>query len=268
MFYPLLELLMETVRDEPAGEIICLLDGVDECQPDAREQFLDEFGRLYCEPHGLRPAATCIKFLFKSQPIAVIDRILSRFEQAVNIIRFDGDEQTDAISEVINMVINKRVPGVVPALNASSQSIISEHLKATKHRTYLWLYLVLGEIQQNLPIYHEVGSIKDLIAELPNSVNAAYERSLNQSLDTSITWTILKIIVAAKRQLTALALTVAEAIIIIEEIDPVRTKIFASGMRIVLPTFAKYVVSISIHDSNVSLRHQTAREFLLRPTDD
>jgi len=153
MFDPLWDLLVKTARDQSAGEIICLLDALDECQADARKQLLDQLIKFYNDANMSGPTGRRIKFFITSRPIADIDSFLSRFSQAVDVIRFDGDEQTDTISEEINLVINKRIPEVIPQLTVTSQSRISEHLKATKHRTYLWLYLVLEEIRQKSPLY-------------------------------------------------------------------------------------------------------------------
>jgi hypothetical protein len=262
MFHPLWDLLITTAGDSSTGEVLCLLDALDECQADARKQLMDQLEQFCNDPRLNDPNGPCIKFLITSRPINDVDKFLSRFSQAINIVRFDGDEQTNLIGEEINLVIDKRIPEIVPQLDRISQSLISENLKASKHRTYLWLHLILGEIDQKFPIYDDVNSIKELIADLPESVSAAYEKILNQSLDRAITWTILKIIVAAKRPLTEIELAVAEAVIRKNQARSyedlrLRDEGHASNLRKICGFF------ISIHDSKVYLIHQTAREFLL-----
>ncbi|KIX01363.1 uncharacterized protein Z518_09088 [Rhinocladiella mackenziei CBS 650.93] len=247
MFYPLWELLMTTSRHQAAGEIICLLDALDECQPDAREQLLDQLAEFYSNANVVGPAGPRIKFLITSRPNDDIDSKFRRLDATVNFIEFAE---------------------VVPRLDKASHSLIAGYLKPMEHRTYLWLYLVLQEIQRKFPSHATVRKIETLIGQLPTSVTKAYETILNQSSDQQVARTILKIIIAAKRDLTVEEMTVAIAITrtkeprSYQELDLEPEKVRESSLRNICGFF------ISINKSKVSLIHQTAREFLLRSTGD
>jgi ankyrin repeat protein len=264
MFSELWKVLMKTAQDQSAGEIICLLDALDECQADAREQFLGQLNQLYNDFKPNVPNQPHIKFLITSRPNSDIDAKFCLLDPLTNFIEFAGDDQSDLISKEISLVIDRRIPEVVPKLDAKSQTRLAEDLKSMGHRTYLWLHLVLKEIQRKFSSYSTLKRIKNLVQQLPASVADAYENILNRSSDPQVARDILMIVLAARRPLTVHEMSVAVAIQrskrpkSYEDLDLEPEDIRESNLRDICGFF------ISIHQSKISLIHQTAREFLLR----
>jgi hypothetical protein len=95
-------------------------------------------------------------------------------------------------------------------------------------------------------------------------VAEAYENILNRSSDPQVARDILMIILAARRPLTVYEMSVAVAIKrskrpqSYEDLDLEPEEIRESNLRDICGFF------ISIHQSKISLIHQTAREFLLK----
>ncbi|RMZ76840.1 hypothetical protein DV738_g4654, partial [Chaetothyriales sp. CBS 135597] len=206
MFNVLWDLLLNTAKQPATGEIICVLDALDECQANARKALLVKIVEFYnacakaTNPQG--PQQPCIKFLITSQYRDDIDLRFVHLDPTSNFIRFPGDDRSDLLRQEIDLVIDRLIPEKVPRLNQQSQLLLAEHLKSIDHRTYLWLHLILEEIEQKFPSNSTLARIKTLIAELPNTVNGAYEGILVRSPDPENTRMILQILLAAKRELT------------------------------------------------------------------
>jgi ankyrin repeat domain-containing protein 50 len=268
MFSELWKVLMKTAQDQSAGEIICLLDALDECQADAREQLLEQLNQLYNDPKLNGPNGPHVKFLITSRPNSDIDGKFRLLDPLTNFIEFAGDDRSDLISQEISLVIDRRIPEVVPRLDVKSRSLLAEHLKLMGHRTYLWLHLVLKEIQRKFSSYSTLKRIENLVQQLPASVAEAYENILNRSSDPQVAHDILMIVLAARRPLTVYEMSVAVAIKrskrprSYEDLDLEPEEIRESNLRDICGFF------ISIHQSKISLIHQTAREFLLRTASD
>ncbi|RMD43598.1 hypothetical protein DV735_g1500, partial [Chaetothyriales sp. CBS 134920] len=206
MFNTLWDLLLNTAKHPSAGEIICVLDALDECQSDARKALLAKVVQFYnaCakETNGQGPQQPRIKFLITSQYRDDIDLRFAHLDPMSNFIRFPGDDRSDILRQEIDLVIDQLIPEKVPKLNRQSQLLLAQHLKSIDHRTYLWLHLILEEIEEKFPSNSTLTRIKALIGELPNTVNEAYEGILLRSPDPESTRMILQIILAAKRELT------------------------------------------------------------------
>ncbi|RMZ75650.1 hypothetical protein DV737_g5178, partial [Chaetothyriales sp. CBS 132003] len=210
MFNTLWDLLLNTARHPAAGEIICVLDALDECQADARKALLAKlvhfFNAAIKDTNSQQP---CIKFLITSQYREDIDLRFALLDPASNFIKFPGDDRSDLLRQEIDLVIDQRIPEKVPKLNQQSQLLLAEHLKSIEHRTYLWLHLILEEIEDKFPSTSTLTRIKALINELPSTVNEAYEGILHRSPDPENVRVILQIVLAAKRELTVNELIVA-----------------------------------------------------------
>ncbi|OAP54807.1 hypothetical protein AYL99_11255 [Fonsecaea erecta] len=264
MFYPLWNLLMATAGDSSSGEVICLLDALDECQADARQQLLDQLRQFYDDTRQSGPKTPRIKFLITSRPNSDIDGKFRLLGPEVNFIVFAGDDRSDLISQEINLVIDQRMPEVVPRLDSASRCVLADHLKGMQHRTYLWLHLVMEEIRLRFASHATVKRIETLLQQLPTSVVDAYENILGRSVEPEAARIILQIVLAATRPLTVDEMTVAVAIArtkyvrSYEDLDLESDDVRESNLRNMCGFF------ISISDSKVSLIHQTARDFLLK----
>ena len=178
-------------------------------------------------------------------------------------IQLGGDEKSQEISQEINLVIEYSVPRVAPSLSENDQAKVIEHLKGTAHRTYLWLHLMLKEIEHNIVAYNTEKRLASIIKKLPTSVYDAYERILERSTNRESARNILQIVFAAKRALTVSEMNVALALALqgrcssYDALDRPSDQEFKSNVKQICGLF------VSIIDQKVYLLHQTAREFLL-----
>ena len=255
--------MLETLSDPTTGEVIWVLDALDECSDSERTRLLDCLTEIYSSEERQKNTNIKLKTLVTSRQYHDLEVRFRRLKGMAGYIQLDGDEKSDEISREISLVIEYSVPRVAPSLRENDQAKVIEHLRSTPHRTYLWLHLMLKEIEHKVVAYGTERRIASIIKKLPMSVYEAYERILERSADQESARKILQIVIAAKRALTvpemnaALALALQERCFSYDALDCPSDQEFKSSVKQICGLF------VSIVDQKVYLLHQTAREFLL-----
>ena len=268
-FGRLWEILIECAQDPEAGEIICILDALDECEKGSRRQLLEKlvsFSKI--EAH--KSYSCRLKFLVTSRPYDDLEEKFKSLSDASTYLHFDGDDKSQRIGEDINLVIDHEMLRIAKTFSDEHCKRITDRLKEMNNRTYLWLFLTLDIIRGSRSQYSKMSSIDSLLSSLPSKVSDAYEEILSRSSDEVTARVLLQLIVAATRPLSlqevniALTLATQEASCtslkaLNQDLWP--QKHFESIVRNMCGLF------VSIYDGKLSLIHQTAREFLVRNTE-
>ena len=266
-FSELWRLLLECVRSSDTGEVVCILDALDECDKRSRDELINKLKDFYCQPHDLAHTSSKLKFLITSRPYDDLEAYFGKF-LTTKYLRFDGDDKSADIGREINLVIDERVNTVMSSFNADDRLKISQRLKSMKNRTYLWLYLIFDIIKENLSRYGKRSSFENLMSDIPSQVSEVYEKILSRSQDEVQTDILLQIILTAARPLTLdeanVALTLALQKQRFISYKAVESELwprdnFGSIVKNLCGLF------ISVYDSKLSFIHQTAREFLINP---
>ena len=268
MFSLLWDVLEQAAADSQAGEIICVLDALDECREEAREELIQQLSRFYSSPNKLQ---TRLKFLATSRPYVDIERTFHREIDNIASINLRGEEESEKISEEMDLVIGERVPEICrarrPPISPEVQHDLISCLREFEHRTYLWLYLVLDVVQKSLE--STKFRLERLVKTLPRSVADAYEKMLRRIDEEQVQEAkcLLHIVVAAVEPLTLSEMNIALAVNAnLEYGEPCQSyddlelqseEAFQEKIRTLCGLF------IIIVDSKVYLIHQTAKEFLV-----
>ena len=245
-----------------AGEIVCVLDALDECHDPDRLELI----RSICEL--TRSATGKVKFLITSRPYSTILRRFRGHSNDAGIIRLSGEDEQeiDKIAQEIDLVIRSRVDLITNQmeLEDDEKDFLLDQLLSIPHRTYLWVTLTLDVIE-NVTTFTK-GNVRDCVQNLPSNVDEAYERILRRSQDIAKTKKLLHLVTSAFRPLTLAELSTAMAV---EDhhtsnprIEVMSEKRFKQAVRDLCGLF------LTIIDSRVYLLHQTAREFLVRKGSD
>ena len=272
MFDTLWDILKEAAADLEAGQIICLLDALDECKESARKDLIAKLSNLHSTQ---TETYTKLKFLVTSRPYSDIERAFRKNTKDMSSISLKGEEESEKISKEINRVIEDQIPRISGTfeypLKLEVQKALVEHLKSMKNRTYLWLHLVLDVIRETQESTKD--RLKTLIDTIPESVDKAYERILNKikNRDWVMARRLFHIIVVAAAPLTLREMNIALAIeeklekgeicqsidhLVLDDENPFKTKV-----RNLCGLF------VSVIDSKVYLTHQTVKEFLVSKKD-
>jgi len=150
LFSELWAILRASVTDPTAGNTICVLDALDECEESGRILLIDSLKQFH-RNSGWNGTNGFVKFLVTSRPYQSIERKFRVLENALPQIRLAGEDETESIKEEIDLVIKDRVGGLRDDLELDSRVAgnLESKLLSMDHRTYLWLKLVLFELENN-----------------------------------------------------------------------------------------------------------------------
>ncbi|MCJ1428331.1 hypothetical protein MMC29_006240, partial [Sticta canariensis] len=266
-FSELWGLLVECAKNPETGEIICVLDALDECEKDARNQLIHKLVGFFSQIKSDKNPSFTLKFLVTSRPYDDLEQQFQPLSGVSTYLRFDGDDELETIGKEIDLVIDAKIPDIASDFSDGERTRISKHLKKMGNRTYLWLFLTIDIIMESRSNFRRVSSIDMLLSNLPSKVSDAYEKILARSSDKNLARILLQLIVAATRSLSLTEVNVALAIATQRErgtsqkaLDLWPSENFRSTIKNICGLF------VSVHDGKVSLIHQTAREFLTRTT--
>ncbi|KAF0324234.1 nacht and ankyrin domain protein [Colletotrichum asianum] len=262
-FYQLWKILVDCATNTAAGEIVCVLDALDECSKEGRQELFQVLETFYFgeQKHA---ASSQLKFLITSRPYDDLEISFERIAMAQSYIRLDGDDKSEEIRHEIDLVIDHKVNEFGKDFREEHRQAISKRLKAMENRTYLWLHLTLSIIDKKRSAYCKPSSVQTLLSSLPSSVFDAYEKILSHSRDKKQARNLLNIILAATQPLTldeinwALTLQAKDFMDQKELEDDVWPR---DGFKMTVKNLCGLFVSVV--DKKVSFIHQTAREFLM-----
>lgn len=256
LFHKLWHILIRAASDPRAGEIVCVLDALDECAESDRFRLIDALNALYKRPASGN-ATFQLKFLVTSRPYLDIEK------QFCPTIRLHGEKESEAISREINIVIKERVSqiGQQRLLDESERSTLETELLSIPHRTYLWLKLIMEAISDEIRLSKK--KLRAVVGTLPTTVEEAYDAILSRVKegDKKTVQKLLHIIVAAIRPLTLREMNIALAIedhnLGYEDLDIENEMRFETSTKQICGLF------VSVIDQKVYLIHQTARSYLI-----
>ncbi|KAI9685674.1 MAG: hypothetical protein M1822_004234 [Bathelium mastoideum] len=256
-FETLWNILGEMSQDKANGRpIVCVIDGLDECEEADRKIFIETLDKWYSEQKK-RTSGTehPLKFLITSRPnILVIDQFFDH-----PTIRLKAEDETKAISQDIQLVVASRMAAIGRRrkLPEDEQKSMAEYIVTNADRTFLWVELVLQSIEKSERFSKK--SLKALLEHLPPGLDGIYTKILSESPASQHTRKLLNIVVAAFRPLSVKELNVAFCLDLTDrkEEDVDLEPDIESTVKSLCGIFLR------ITDSTIYLAHQTAKEFLL-----
>ncbi|KFY18040.1 hypothetical protein V492_00187 [Pseudogymnoascus sp. VKM F-4246] len=253
-------------QDPRAGEIICILDALDECRVSELEQLLQKLCSFYDEPSRF-PRNMALKFLVTSRPLQHIETEFSDLSRKIPAIRLAGEEHTDEILQETGLVIEHEIEKIHRdfPMHPKTISILRDEFTKVENRTYLWLMLIFDLIRQDLQSVVTSAEREKLFQSIPRSVDTAYTAILNKSTNKSRARKLLQIVCVATRPLSVMEITTA---LLIQECHKTY-----DDLEMPSDGFSKTYIRnlcglfVSVIDGRVFLLHQTAKEFLMPKED-
>ncbi|KAH8199872.1 hypothetical protein TruAng_005988 [Truncatella angustata] len=261
-FSELWSILLDCACTTDAGEIVCVLDALDECQEDSRNDIIGKLQDLFSRT-GVASRRTCrLKFFVTSRPYDTIERSVRDLLNS-SCLRIDGEDHSAAISEDINRVIDFTIPKLIRDFSNYDLRRISERLKAMENRTYLWLRLTFYIIEQGSD-YSRPSDVDTLLDDLPSEHAKAYEKILNRVKQSRFTSILLQLMLAATQPLSIDEANYALALAA-ENSKPTSSSAINLWPKESFKNIAKSYCGllVDIHDSKLFFIHQTVRAFLL-----
>ncbi|PWW77828.1 hypothetical protein C7212DRAFT_356725 [Tuber magnatum] len=247
-------ILVKSVTDEGCGDLICVLDGLDECEKKTRAQLLPRLTRL-AESGDSNPP---LKFLVTGRPYHEIRKEL---DSRATTIRLKGEEEVNAITTDVNRVIDDGIRELESVWESPAElEYLGNLLKSSADRTFLWVSLVL-EILKDC----EGGSrneFTNIVTTASRDLAGFYTKILDKSAQPDQARRVLHIVVAAARPLTLAEMNIAFTIRQHHKsMGDIRGGLYTGFEQEVKNLCGLFV---RIIDSKIYLVHQTAREFLIK----
>lgn len=265
--YELWRILQTAVTSTDGYRVTVVIDALDEtCQKD-RQILIELLHTFYSQSSRLALRRSCLKFLVTSRPYNEIEDDFKRIRPHLPMIRLHGELENDKIHEEINLVVRLKVAALAVEndLSRNTTEKLKQKLLKMKHRTYLWLYLAIGEVENIFKRSFQPNSelIESIL--LPTSVEDAYEKILTRvpKSQKEMVIQIFYIIVGARRPLTTGEMAMALGIHLRRGLQSfAEFKIAESRLKRIICDLCGLFVFIN--HSKVYLIHETAKEFLVQ----
>ncbi|XDG09599.1 hypothetical protein ABKA04_009214 [Annulohypoxylon sp. FPYF3050] len=282
------QVFTDSVERKDANNTICILDGIDECDPELRRRFLqiisDYFadkGREWAQAQEIGNKITMPKFkiLVTSRPEIQIkiafrtdsrssSQNLSSVSSQHAIIRLRGEDEIDSISDDITKVVHAKVDELIcQGFPIEVLNDIRGKILARADRTFLWVSLILSLLEQKV----EAGASRRELDKLLRNrdIYNIYSELLATRSGSQKARKILMIMLAATRPMTVSEISIALAVVPEDETKRdgrTTLKHIEDDIRYPLENHIKSLCGhfIRIIRKRVYFVHETAREFLLK----
>ncbi|KAL9100922.1 MAG: hypothetical protein Q9163_003758 [Psora crenata] len=259
-FLRLWSIFTEAATDPLAGDVICVLDALDECDEQERLELIKAL-EDFCLPHQSLFSASRLKFLLTSRPYFPIRREFDKLLQASENIELAGEDESASIKIEIDLVIKHNVAKLARENRLTGR--VSDHLEKrllkTENRTYLWLRLIWEIIKKDMS--GTITEMNEVIDNLPSGIQDSYEALLQRCPNRLFAKKVLQIVLVAWRPLTLEEIDVAMGVN--EQTSSYADLELEGSSRLQETLPSRCGLMVSIIDSKVYFIHQTVKEFLL-----
>jgi hypothetical protein len=270
LFDDMFGILCQAATDPSVGQIVCVLDALDECSPDDRFSLIEAITNLYHKAknptsNGNHPK---LKFLLTSRPYSDIHSQFHDLMKETPTIHLSGDHESEKIKDEIDLVIDVDIPKLAGerGFDEEATKYLLEELHTVDNRTYLWLSLIMEEIRLSQRPANK-RELRKIISGLPRSLIDAYDGILKRCRHPDLARQLLHIILAAHEPLTVDDMKITTALASdfeyrsYDEIGIERSDVFEMRIKNACG------LMVTIDDGSVFLIHQTAKEFLINDGD-
>jgi hypothetical protein len=184
-FEELWRTFISAATDPSAGDVVCVLDALDECKVADRNKLISHLEDFYRHSDNTSQRGSKLKFLVTSRPYGEIELEFSPLISSVPTIRLAGEDESDKISNEIGFVIQAKVKEIAETCKLTDrlQSLLHKRLCEVPNRTYLWLHLTLDEVRSKIRKGKTEKKMLTIINTLPSTIEEAYEAILERCED-------------------------------------------------------------------------------------
>jgi ankyrin repeat protein len=248
-FEALWRILSNMLRDPKSGDVVFLIDALDECEELSRESLIESLKWLPEE------VSADYKVLITSRPGYDKGNILDEISTCLRV-------DTGNINKDLFQFISSRVGDISRRKRWSSalQRDVQKTLTEKAQGTFLWVSLVLKDLERT-----NTHQVREKLKKLPPGLDEMYDRILSeigfeQAEDATF---VLQCIVAARRPLTTSELATAFILkgrgLVVDE-PPSEDELDESRE---IYTICGDIVYLDAHNVTVNLIHQSAKDYLL-----
>lgn len=255
------------LKDPKSGPVFIIVDALDECEGKTCRQFLNSIYTLVRDPSFSARSSGRVKFLLTSRPALRQTHTLdwddtcSDVESSLSI-----DEGEPGYKGDLQAFIQNRVEALSRRRNCPTEvkEFLLQTLSSRAGHTFLWIHMILASLEKSLLV--SMKDFQDIVSQIPPSLESTYKSFLaaipRDYHDTASV--LLQLLLASSRPLTLDEMNVAFTI---KSDHQTAADIDRDAQNAIVLTIQGVLGPlVRISDNKVALIHQTAKEFLLRPT--
>ncbi|KAI1358964.1 ankyrin repeat protein [Xylaria arbuscula] len=241
-FVALWRVFLTLLQQTQSSQVVCVLDGLDECDKESLRQLLDALGNCLSGFQEMPKPPLKLILLSRPQP-AILENKLGKFKQ----IRLDDSEIQ--ISHDVERYIFAKVEELACKQNFTKDMVaqIRKALVAGANGTFLWVGFVANELQDR-----SWDEINEILRRVPRGLGGVYRRLLQQIDDKEALVPVLQWIVLAARPLTVDELVIAtntQARGVLTATENMKNQLSLCGLL------------VKLEGDVVNLVHESAKEF-------
>lgn len=241
-FNSLWRLFSTILHKSGPSQVVCVLDGLDECEKESLKQLLDALEEQFLESNEKLAPRLKVIVLSRPQP-ALLESKLGQHR------RIKLDDSDMEVGKDVEKYITAKVAELASEHILSEDMLqqVQQALMAGADGTFLWVGFVADELKGK-----SWDNIKDILRRVPKGLGGVYRRLLHQVEDKEKLVPILQWIVLAARPMTVDELTAAAEIKASNALTPT---------EITKARLASCGLLVKIDGDVVNLVHESAREF-------
>ena len=258
-FSSLWNIFLRVASDPKSGTVYIIVDAIDECDEDSRQLLLESIKDLLYGPELSGAHQSSIKFLLTSQPTTSNSFMTPFLDSCLAI-----DASQHRVEEDIRLVIQDKINDLarICGYDEKTKMNLEQTLYSKAGRTFLWVHMVLKALENSL--FHSQKDIEMIIDRLPSDLEATYESFLRNipeqhRLDGA---RLLNLALASSRPLRLHEIDIAFTIAADDKSEDAVWSNHQPSMARTIQGILGPLVRIS--EDEVSLVHQSAKDFLLR----
>ena len=242
-------ILAAVLRDPALGELVCVLDGLDDCDTDSTRWLVAKLVQFFSLQEDLTSRSTAARLVIVSRDVAGLRQTAQ--------VKLDPDNDDQVAIDIKEFAATK--VHTLSGLDGYSETFgksVQEALLARAEGTFLWIGFVMDELSRKTTCTEVLETLK----ALPHGLYAYYSRMLLriQPIHRQISALILRWVTLAQRHLTVREL--GSAIDVQDSAGAVTVDLD----RLVRDRIRTCGALIRTQGEEVSLVHHSAREYLLR----
>ena len=241
-FASLWRVFLTLLQHSTSSQVVCVLDGLDECEQESLRQLLDAVGSYLSKSQETAKLRLNLVILSRPQP-AVLENKLGKYQR----IHLDASESEN--SRDVERYVLAKIDELQSEQNLSGEMVaqVRQTLLDGADGTFLWVAFAANELQGR-----NWGKIDEVLRHIPKGLGGIYQRLLQQIGDKQALVPILQWVVLAARPLTLEELTVAAGIKSNDNIPA--TQVTKNRLRL-------GGLLVKIEGDVVNLIHESAKEF-------
>ncbi|RFU24043.1 hypothetical protein B7463_g12297, partial [Scytalidium lignicola] len=205
-FTSLWNIFKATVTDTEANDIICFIDGLDECNKPSRQLLIDALAEIFATSRSSQCLLqnSCLKILVTSRP----ENVIKISFQRLSTIRLKGEDEIEHITHDIELVVQAHIDELkLCGLSTEVLETIQQQLIQGADRTFLWITLIIHLLKDAATRGASERDLHDILAS--RDIYEVYDKLLANSSSPDEARRMLHIIIAAARPMTLDEMSVA-----------------------------------------------------------